>query len=102
MLFLCAWVLRDSYPPPPRYAQGYQMSTMRQVAACSSRAFKLHIRDKDNFVIPFTIQSIIQGLVIGSIFWFVCARQRRDSTGFSQQCWPAEHSLTLVVLIWFV
>jgi hypothetical protein len=55
----------------PRYAQDYQLSTMRQVAACSGRAFKLHIRDKDNFVIPFTNQSIIQGLVIGSIFWYV-------------------------------
>jgi hypothetical protein len=53
----------------PRYAQEYQLSTMQQVAACSGRAFKLHIRDKDNFVIPFTNQSIIQGLVIGSIFW---------------------------------
>jgi hypothetical protein len=54
-----------------RYGKQHQLTTLQQIGACSSRAFKLHIRDKDNFVIPFTNQSIMQGLVIGSIFWYM-------------------------------
>ncbi len=54
-----------------RYGQQQQLSTLQQIGVCSSRAFKLHIRDKDNFVIPFINQAIMQGLVLGSIFWCV-------------------------------
>ena len=33
-----------------QYAQQYQLSWGQQVAACAGRAWKLHVRDKDNYL----------------------------------------------------
>ena len=33
-----------------QYAQPYMLSTLEQIRTCSSRAWKLHVRDRDNFL----------------------------------------------------